>query len=83
MPAISCAACKLTESCVTFHSYLRRVASICKRRYKGDIPGTVDELCQLPGVGECTDTRLSPCNVNKASISLYSVCDVYSYLLVR
>lgn len=33
-------------------SYIQRTASILKEKYNGDIPKTVPELCQLPGVGQ-------------------------------
>uniref|UniRef100_A0A915Q624 Endonuclease III homolog n=1 Tax=Setaria digitata TaxID=48799 RepID=A0A915Q624_9BILA len=32
--------------------YIKKVAEILKERYDGDIPNTVEELCDLPGVGE-------------------------------
>lgn len=31
--------------------HLKQVAKICVSKYDGDIPGTVDELLLLPGVG--------------------------------
>lgn len=31
--------------------YLKKVATILKQQYDGDIPGTIEDLCSLPGVG--------------------------------
>ena len=42
------------ETCVNFQKkvvYIKKTCEILARDYEGDIPPTLKEMCQLPGVG--------------------------------
>ncbi len=52
---------------VGFHNkklvYLKQVAEVLHTKYNDDIPDSVEELCQLPGIG-ASDHCKQPCDLH-------------------
>lgn len=46
--------------------YIKKTSQILKEKYDGDIPGSLDELLKLPGVGPkmayCTQKKIKQIN---------------------